>query len=393
MVTKDNDPRMMLDGLSAEDLYSGMNQMKTGMAVYDKNLDLIFANETIRGYLPNLYASLDAGLSMRESIFAQAKAIHPDMDIHKCEKRTAYIYDMIKSSGTLEVTTPSGLKLNSSYDETSQGNFIVTTTDVTNRVKNEELLTQARRNADAENTAKTEFLANMSHEIRTPLSGVLMAAQILRRQLYPMNKPELIGLADVLVESANHLNAIINDVLSLSKIEAGHVDIVLSENSLAEQLRTLRKAQEIIAEEKGIELKLVIDRSLPDSLLYDSVRVRQCVSNLMNNALKFTASGSVTVAALYDHETTTVTIHVVDTGVGIAADEQLLIFDYYAQSKHMAPIVPMGTGLGLAISRKLARLMGGDIKLVSKLGRGSAFTLTFASEPAFFITDVLDDVA
>jgi len=369
-----------LYGLSTEDLYAGMNQMKTGMAVYDENLNLIFANKTIRGYLPSLYANLDAGLSMKESILAQAKIINPHMDSVQCEASATHIYNTIKNSGTMQVSTPSGLKLSSSYDKTTRGHYIITTVDVTNRVKNENQLIINNITANAANKAKTDFLANMSHEIRTPLSGVSMAAALLKRQLDIINNPELSGLVNILLESSNHLRAIINDVLDLSKIEAGQVEIVLTENSLADMLHTLKKSQEIIAIEKGLHLKLVIDPNLPKVLNYDSVRVRQCVTNLMSNALKFTEEGSITLAALYDPQKSIVTIHVADTGVGIAPDEQIQVFDQYAQAKHQAVKHHMGTGLGLAISRKIARLMDGDIKLTSKLGEGSIFSFTFASK-------------
>ena len=362
--------------MSARDLFAGMDHMKTGMAVYDKDLNLIFANKTIRSYLPNLYASLDSGLSMMESIIAQAKVTLPKTNSDSLERRAAYIYETIKNSGTLEVTTPTGRKLNSSYDQTSQGHYIVTTTDVTARVKNEEALSRAKYQADAANIAKTEYLANMSHELRTPLSGISMSAQLLQRQLQAINKPELNVLAGILVESTGHLTEIINDVLDLSKIEAGQIDIILSENSLVEMLTTLQRSQASVATDRGIELKLVINPNLPARLLYDPCRVRQCVTNLVSNALKFTTSGGVTIEAQLDPENDSVTIHVTDTGIGIAPDNLDQVFDHFEQVKNDASKTA-GTGLGLAISRKLARLMGGDIILASKLGTGSTFTLTF----------------
>lgn len=393
MESEFNNSDIDIAGLSAENLYAGMNQMKTGMAIYDSKLNLIFANKTIRGYLPTLYANLDAGLPMKACIMAQSRAINPHMDSVQIERSATHIYNTIKKSGTLQVNTPSGLKLNSSYDKTSQGIYIITTTDVTERVKNENQLIVERINANAANSAKTEFLANMSHEIRTPLSGVSMAASLLQRQLGLMNNPELSGLAAILVDSSNHLSAIINDVLDLSKIEAGQVDIDLSENSLADMLHSLKKAQENIANEKGLHLKLVIDPNLPKLLNYDSVRVRQCITNLMSNALKFTAEGSVTLAALYDPQTSIVTIHVADTGIGIASDEKRQVFDHYAQAKSQALKPHMGTGLGLAISRRLARLMGGDVKLTSKLGDGSIFSLTFPSETTSSLVNNLPNAA
>ena len=371
-----------LSNVSRTDFFDGLNQMQTGIAIYDKYLaNLIFANTAIRNYLPNLYTSLDAGFSIREGIVAQIHHIFPNMEDHLREARADYIYNEIKNSGKLELTTAAGMTLSSTYDRTPEGNYIVSTMDVTERVKNAEKLAKARADAEAANIAKTEFLANMSHEIRTPLSGVSMAAQLLQQQLRASNQTELAGLADILAESAGHLSAIINDVLDLSKIEAGQVELVLSENSLSDMMRIFKSSQEYVAAERGVALKYVMDPNLPERLIYDKVRVRQCVTNLVSNALKFTSAGSVTIATIFNPETYGVTVHVVDTGIGISKEEQAKVFDHFAQAKQDVETAGLGTGLGLAISRKLARLMGGDIKLTSELGKGSVFTLTFASKP------------
>ncbi len=373
------------------DFFDGLNQMQTGIAIYDKDLkNLTFANTAIRGYLPHLYASLDAGLSVREGLAAQIYYIFPDLKDDEREARADYIYDNIKNLGKMEVTTPAGLTLSSTYDKTPEGSYIVSTMDVTERVNNATQLAKARADADAANAAKTEFLANMSHEIRTPLSGVAMAAQLLQRRLIATQQTELAGLADILTESANHLSAIINDVLDLSKIEAGQIELVLSENSFSDMISVFKKSQDYVAADRGVELKLVVDPKLPERLIYDKVRVRQCVTNLVSNALKFTPVGSVTIAVLFDPETYGVTVHVVDTGIGIAANEQASVFDHFAQAKQGVEVAQMGTGLGLSISRNLARLMGGDIKVTSELGKGSAFTLTLATKPVVPLTSLLN---
>ncbi len=368
--------------ISAKEIFAGMNQMKTGIAIYDKNFKLYFANKAIRSYLPDLYAALDAGLSMTEAIKRQTRNIYPNMSLEECEARAEKFYEAIENSGTMQVKTPDGLMLKSTYDKTSRGSYILTTSDITAQVKTEEALRKARKDADSANKAKSDFLANMSHEIRTPLSGVFMAAQLLQQQLRMTNHTEMNSLAEILVNSTDHLSAIINDVLDMSKIEAREIDITLTENSLSEMLRIFKKAQNHVAKNLGLDLKLLVDPKLPERLIYDSVHVRQCVTNLVGNALKFTASGSVTIAVLYDPDTHIVKIHVVDTGIGIAPEDQNGVFDKFAQAKQVTPRAHMGTGLGLSISRQLARLMGGDIKLTSELGKGSIFTLTFPAKPA-----------
>jgi len=223
----------------------------------------------------------------------------------------------------------SGIRLKSAYSRTDRGSYILTTSDITDHIKYEAQLAEARVIAEKANRAKSVFLANMSHEIRTPMSGVFMAAQLLQRKLRDTNQPELLELADTLVRSANHLGDIINDVLTISKIEAGQIELSPMESSLVEILENLIKSQKPIAERSGLDLNLVVDTKLPKRLIIDPLRVRQCVTNLLGNALKFTPSGHVTLAVMFDPDIGTVTIHVADTGIGIAPDHQDRVFEEF----------------------------------------------------------------
>ena len=374
-------------------IYAQMDWIKTGVAIFSQDLDLLFANKTIRSYLPVLYSALDSGISLKDGIARQVDELSPDSSIKDRSKRVEYIYNTILNSGTMEVSTSNGRRIKSTYDKTPDGTYVITTSDVTEPFRNEKMLAKAKIDADAANKTKSEFLANMSHEIRTPLSGVFMAAQLLQQQLRMTQQTQLSDLADILVSSSQHLSAIINDVLDMSKIEAGQVEIATSESSLRDMLQDIKKAQTPVANEISLKLELVLDPNLPERFMIDSSRVRQCVSNLVSNALKFTKTGTVTIAALFDIETDMVTIHVVDTGVGISPDEQKDVFDQFAQAKKDSSSTHMGTGLGLTISRNLARLMGGDLTLKSELGKGSIFSLTFKSEPVVANTTLSSEAA
>lgn len=245
------------------------------------------------------------------------------------------------------------------------------------RKRAEAALIDSRRHAQAANDAKSAFLASMSHEIRTPLNGILGMAQVLAMSnLSPAQRE----YADTIKESGMSLLALLNDVLDISKIEAGKVDINAAPNDLRHELGRIQKLFAPTAAAKDLSLELTLDPSLPDTLSFDPLRVRQCVSNLVSNAIKFTSDGRVDIIAGWRadaNDASIVEIAVRDTGLGVSQDDQKRLFTAFEQVDSSAKRSAGGTGLGLAISRKLARLMGGDICLDSELGRGSTFTLTF----------------
>jgi len=311
---------------------------------------LIFANRAVREYLPHLYAHLDSGGTFLEAIELQTQSLFPDINSAKTTKIAKKIFEKIKNAETMEANTPSGIRLKRSYNRTLRGTYILTTTDVTDHVLYVQELAAAQSEAERANQAKSEFLANMSHEIRTPMSGVFMAAELLQTQLQALNHPKLSELADVLVSSSHHLNGVVNDVLVMSKIEAGQLELDVRPDDLAEMLRLLMKSQSYVAENAGFKLKLVVDPNLSKLMAFDALRVRQCITNLVNNALKFTSEGSVTLAAMFDSDTHIATVHVIDTGPGIAKEKQAKVFAEFGQALDSGGTAKTGTGLGLAIS-------------------------------------------
>ncbi len=240
----------------------------------------------------------------------------------------------------------------------------------------------ARDAAEAATKVKSEFLANMSHEIRTPLNGVLGMAQALESR--PLD-PEAREMVATIRESGSNLMSILNDVLDLSKIEAGRLDIAPVDSSLIYTLRQVHALFSPGAQEKNVGL--ILSSDLPETQLmrFDAVRVRQCVSNLVSNAVKFTREGQVELklaAALVDAGRTLVTIEVSDTGIGMDDGTCARLFEAFSQADASTTRKFGGTGLGLAISRQLARMMGGDIVAYSRAGEGSVFVLTFLADPA-----------
>lgn len=238
-------------------------------------------------------------------------------------------------------------------------------------------LTRAALAAEASSQAKSSFLANMSHEIRTPLNGILGMAQVLKHELL---SPSQIEAVQMILESGKTLMALLNDVLDLSKIEAGKLNIEQTDGDLRDTFLYVQKLFLGRAEEKNIELHTEIDEAMPDQVKFDHIRVRQCVSNLVSNALKFTDTGGVTIAVSSEIITETeylICVDVTDTGIGISEEGVRQLFSDFSQADASTTRKYGGTGLGLAITRKLARLMGGDATVASTLGKGSTFRFTF----------------
>jgi signal transduction histidine kinase/CheY-like chemotaxis protein len=239
-------------------------------------------------------------------------------------------------------------------------------------IANEELV-KAKIEADAANRAKSQFIANVSHDLRTPLNGILGYAQILRhdRELDERHA----GALDVIEHSGNHLLNLINDILDVSKIEAGKMRLTYSTFSLRDLLEDLTSLTEMQARERGIRFVVSLDPRLPEHAYGDELRIRQILSNLLNNAVKFTPAGSVTLEAHRSGDD--VLFSVRDTGIGIPRDEISEIFSPFKQiDKHVH--AEEGTGLGLAIVERLVNMMDGSLNVESVVGEGSTFAVRLA---------------
>ena len=238
-------------------------------------------------------------------------------------------------------------------------------------------LSLARKEAVAASRVKSEFLANTSHEIRTPLNGILGFARILRRTPLTHQQSEYL---DTIQKSSENLLAIINDILDFSKIEAGKLEIEKTPFNLRTVLEEAVSFFALQASEKKIELVLLIYRDVPLQLIGDPVRITQVVSNLLNNAVKFTAEGTVSVRVSLERELENqqaeLSLSVTDTGIGMSEAQQKELFRPFSQASSSTSREYGGTGLGLAITRRLVELMQGDIRVESAPSKGSTFTFS-----------------
>jgi len=226
---------------------------------------------------------------------------------------------------------------------------------------------------------KSEFLANMSHELRTPLNSLL----ILSKDLYENRNKNLEAIqvesAEIIYKSGCDLLVLINEVLDLTKIEAGKMSINIETVPLKQFTSDLIRDFKHHAEQKGLKLNSKLNKELPESIRTDSQRLNQILKNLLSNAIKFTEKGSVSISIDRNTESTII-ISVTDTGIGIQEDKQMAVFEAFQQAEGGTSRKYGGTGLGLSISRELAKLLGAEIKLSSKLNEGSVFSLIIPLE-------------
>jgi len=334
--------------------------------------------DTARFLYVNDLACSNLGYSRDELLSMGVSDIDPNVPMEQFPE----IVEQIRKEGVLHLSslhrrkdgTTFPVEITTTFIEHKGREIIVAyARDVTEQRKADEELRDAKEAAEAANQAKSAFLANMSHEIRTPMNAILGHSQIMQRDR--SLSQEQMKSVQAINRSGEHLLMLINDVLDMSKIEAGKMVIAPVSFRLHHLLRDMQDMLQFRLQEKGLTFDLDIRSDLPDLILADETRIREVIINLLGNAIKFTDAGGVALCGQRDGDLIQLTAS--DTGSGIPEDKQESIFEAFEQTTRGSQ-VQGGTGLGLAISRNVARLMGGDITVESAEGNGSRFQFTFA---------------
>jgi PAS domain S-box-containing protein len=358
---------------SARILRSAMEAVDEGFVLYDADDRLVFCNERYRQLYASVAHLMVPGVSFETLIRQGAQHGHyadaiGRVDAWVDERMAAHL----GGNSTLIQKHDNGRTLRIVERKMDDGHIVGFRIDITE-------LVQATEAAQAASAAKSEFLANMSHEIRTPMNAILGMLKLLRRTELNARQSDYATKTE---GAARSLLGLLNDILDFSKIEAGKVTLELRPFRLGQMLDDLSVIVTGNLEDKPLELRFEIDPALPTMLVGDALRLQQVLTNLVGNAIKFTAEGEVVMSMKMLNQTAdvvTVAIAVRDTGIGIAPENQARIFNEFTQAEASTTRRYGGTGLGVAISRRFVALMGGELKLDSVLGQGSCFhfQLTF----------------
>ncbi len=370
---------LKLDLLGAEEIARDfvIDRIEEGIIALDNNGKIRYYNVPIS----TLYPEFD--------VFFKKKKAGSSI-FHRKGKTTVTPYDIVddieaavRSEDTLKIGDRifTAEKNVLTQNGENYGKIFVLTDDTEHYRYMDELQKQ-RDIADSANEAKSKFLASMSHEIRTPINAVLGLDEMILRET---SEKETRAYAGDIMSAGRTLLSLINDILDLSKVEEGKMEIIPVEYNLKTLVNDLLNMIRSRAEKKGLSLIVNVDSNIPNLLIGDEIRLRQCVMNLLTNAVKYTEEGEVTLSFGYkesDSNHIFLTVNVEDTGIGMKKEDMDRLFSPYARIEEKRNRTIEGTGLGMSITRQLLELMGSELKVSSEYGKGSVFSFEVSQEVA-----------
>ncbi|MDP1528613.1 MAG: response regulator [Rhodoferax sp.] len=354
-----------------------LDAMPDGMAFYDADDRLVLWNHRYAEVNPGLSSTLKVGMTFREIIeIGLAEDLYADARGRQAE----WVQDRLDSRRALTTTMEQRIAgdrwLRVSDRRTAAGGIVTVCTDITDLKNDARALAEARDAAQAANSAKSLFLANMSHEIRTPLNGIIGLAQVLARTPLSSQQEEMLTLIQ---SSGQTLQVLLSDILDLARVESGRLELARDTFHLGRAVREAAQLYETSAQEKGLQFFVEIAPEADGWIAGDVVRIKQILTNLVSNAVKFTSTGFVSLTAALGPDRAglpQLRFSIEDTGIGFDSETRDRLFSRFEQADGAITRRFGGSGLGLAISRQLAEMMDGDLDCESEPGGGSAFILT-----------------
>ena len=373
-------------------LMDAIEAMGQGFVLYDKDDRVVLHNQRVIDMFRSAYdaQAFNVGNTF-EQILRSSK--NERRGFASDEEREAWIQRVLKSRRDHEVrnsvdTMPDGIVLRSEGFATQEGGIVSVFTDITEEKKHEaeldELVAElgvARDAAVQANAAKSQFLANMSHELRTPLNAIIGYAELLVDDVTDDGNEDYIDDLQKIQNAGKHLLGLINDILDLSKIEVGKIDVFVEEFPVDEMLKDVAQTIKPLVDKNNNVLEVKVDKNV-GSIHSDLTKVRQNLFNLLSNAAKFTSDGKLTLSVKRRKRKAgdLIAFDVTDQGIGMDEAQLAKVFDPFTQADSSTSKRFGGTGLGLTITREFTRMLGGDIAVKSKLGKGTTFTMTIAAD-------------
>jgi len=351
-------------------LFDAIETIEEGFVYFDADDRLVICNERYKAYYPKTADAIVPGARFEDIIRIGAERGEYNQAVDRVDEWVAErMISHRAANSVIEQQLTDGRWLKIAERRTHEGGVVGFRVDIT-------ALKMAQQNAEAASQAKTEFLANMSHEIRTPMNAILGLSQLALKTDLDERQRDYISKVHV---SANALLGIINDILDFSKVEAGKMELEDAAFHLDDVFQHLSTVVRPMTEQKGLAFRIERGQDLPSTLRGDPLRLGQVLTNLVGNAIKFTAEGEVVIVVGVDSadgDGVMLRFDVRDTGIGLDATQQENLFDSFTQADGSTTRKFGGTGLGLAICRKLVELMDGTIGVESHVGIGSTFTFT-----------------
>jgi PAS domain S-box-containing protein len=368
--------------LNAERLSSAVESIQDAFALFDADDRLVLCNSAYRGLLGETLSGPLVGRKYGEVLEAWLKDLGFAHDAEREQFRNERLARRSEPTATFDVRTRDGRSLRVIDRRTAEGGMVKTVWDLTDDVRNAEELREARSAAEAASAAKSEFLSSMSHELRTPLNAILGFAQLLQRDKREPLSTRHTERVEQILKGGEHLLRLIDDILDLSRIEAGGVSISAEPVDVHEVLDEVRKTLEPTAARASIAIAVAAPEPVP-MIMADRTRFAQILMNFGSNAIKYNRAGGSLKFALSVPGPDWVRVTVADTGIGIPIDKQAKVFQPFQRAgQETGPIE--GTGIGLSITKRLAELMRGSVGFRSVPSHGSEFWVDMpvhASEP------------